>query len=75
MLENAWYLLLLSLFAGYFVLGGVDYGVGLLLAGEPDPAQRRRALTAIGPFFLPNEVWLVVALGVLFGAFPMIEGS
>jgi cytochrome d ubiquinol oxidase subunit II len=75
MLANAWYLVLLSLFAGYFVLGGLDYGVGLLLCGEPDPAQRRRALTAIGPFFLPNEVWLVVALGVLFGAFPMIEGE
>jgi cytochrome d ubiquinol oxidase subunit II len=75
MLDIAWYVLLLALFAGYFVLGGLDYGVGVLLAGEPDPVERRRALTAIGPFFLPNEVWLVAALGVLFGAFPVIEGE
>jgi cytochrome d ubiquinol oxidase subunit II len=47
----------------------------VLLAGEPDPARRRVALTAVGPFFLANEVWLVAAVGVLFGAFPRLEGD
>jgi cytochrome bd ubiquinol oxidase subunit II len=73
-MEIAWYALLGVFFAGYLVLGGLDYGVGLLLAAEPDPHRRRATLTAIGPFFLANEVWLVVTLGVLFGAFPELEG-
>src|SRR5262249_13673810 len=36
---------------------------------------RRNSLTALGPFFLGNEVWLVAAVGILFGAFPMLEGE
>ncbi|BCJ58630.1 cytochrome d ubiquinol oxidase subunit II [Micromonospora endophytica] len=71
----AWYALLGLFFAGYLVLGGYDYGVGLLLARDGDPARRRAALTALGPFFLGNEVWLVAAVGILFGAFPMLEGE
>jgi cytochrome d ubiquinol oxidase subunit II len=74
-MELAWSTLLGALFAGYLVLGGYDYGVGLLLAGEPDSAKRRIALTAVGPFFLGNEVWLVATVGVLFGAFPRLEGE
>jgi cytochrome d ubiquinol oxidase subunit II len=74
-MEIAWFALLGALFAGYLILGGYDYGVGLLLAGEADPAKRRTALTAVGPFFLGNEVWLVATVGVLFGAFPRLEGE
>ncbi|MDQ7910039.1 cytochrome d ubiquinol oxidase subunit II [Phytohabitans sp. ZYX-F-186] len=68
-----WYGLLGLFFAAYLVLGGYDYGSGLLLArGGTD---RRVVLTAVGPFFLGNEVWLVAAAGILFGAFPMLEGE
>ena len=67
-----WYGLLGLFFAAYLVLGGYDYGSGLLLARSAD---RRKVLTAVGPFFLGNEVWLVAALGILFGAFPMLEGE
>ncbi|WP_431882544.1 cytochrome d ubiquinol oxidase subunit II [Micromonospora gifhornensis] len=74
-MELAWYALLGLFFAGYLVLGGYDYGVGLLLARRIDPARRRAALNAVGPFFLGNEVWLVAAVGILFGAFPVLEGE
>ncbi|HEX7746299.1 MAG TPA: cytochrome d ubiquinol oxidase subunit II [Micromonosporaceae bacterium] len=74
-METAWYALLGLFFAAYLVLGGYDYGVGLLQAGPASPAQRRANLTAVGPFFLGNEVWLVAAVGILFGAFPMLEGE
>ncbi|MDH6464269.1 cytochrome d ubiquinol oxidase subunit II [Micromonospora sp. A200] len=74
-MELAWYALLGLFFATYLVLGGYDYGVGLLLARGTDPARRRAALTALGPFFLGNEVWLVAAVGILFGAFPTLEGE
>ncbi|MFC0004664.1 cytochrome d ubiquinol oxidase subunit II [Micromonospora siamensis] len=74
-MELAWYALLGLFFATYLVLGGYDYGVGLLLARGGSPAARRATLTALGPFFLGNEVWLVTAVGILFGAFPVLEGE
>ncbi|MGN9807904.1 cytochrome d ubiquinol oxidase subunit II [Micromonospora sp. BQ11] len=74
-MELAWYALLGAFFAGYLVLGGYDYGVGLLLARRTAPADRRATLNAVGPFFLGNEVWLVAAVGILFGAFPTLEGE
>lgn len=80
-MELAWYALLGLFFATYLVLGGYDYGVGLLLArgaadrSGPALAARRAALNAVGPFFLGNEVWLVAAVGILFGAFPTLEGE
>jgi cytochrome d ubiquinol oxidase subunit II len=73
--ETIWYGLLGLFFAAYLVLGGYDYGAGLLLARARDSADRRAVLTAVGPFFLGNEVWLVAAVGILFGAFPMLEGE
>jgi cytochrome d ubiquinol oxidase subunit II len=74
-MQTVWYVLLGLMFAGYFVLGGYDYGVGLLLPGARSAEGRRAALNAVGPFFLGNEVWLVAAAGVLFGAFPVLEGE
>ncbi|MEH0929507.1 cytochrome d ubiquinol oxidase subunit II [Micromonospora sp. CPCC 205558] len=74
-MDLAWYALLGLFFAGYLVLAGYDYGVGLLLARGVGPAGRRETLTALGPFFLGNEVWLVAAMGILFGAFPLLEGE
>src|SRR3954471_15266402 len=61
---------------GYFALAGYDYGVGMLLPGfEAGERRRRQTLGALGPFFLANEVWLVAAVGLLFGAFPHLEGK
>ncbi|MGK5738295.1 cytochrome d ubiquinol oxidase subunit II [Micromonospora sp. URMC 103] len=74
-MELAWYALLGLFFASYLVLAGYDYGVGLSLARNADPGLRRAALNAVGPFFLGNEVWLVAAVGILFGAFPVLEGE
>ncbi|MFC5663050.1 cytochrome d ubiquinol oxidase subunit II [Kitasatospora misakiensis] len=95
-LETLWLALLGLLLAGYFVLGGYDYGTQMLSpflgsadgGGRPDArpggpnaepggqnAERNAALDAIAPFFLGNEVWLVAFAGVMFGAFPHLEGS
>ncbi|WP_405651896.1 cytochrome d ubiquinol oxidase subunit II [Streptomyces sp. RK9] len=79
-LETAWLALLGLLLAGYFVLGGYDYGVQMLSPGldgrkESREVGRSAALDAIAPFFLGNEVWLVAFAGVLFGAFPHLEGT
>src|SRR5690606_21176868 len=68
---------ILAFFAlGYLVLAGADIGVGMALPylGRT-PEERREVIAAIAPFFLGNEVWLVVTAGVLAGLFPKLEGE
>ncbi|WP_306456200.1 cytochrome d ubiquinol oxidase subunit II [Streptomyces sp. Ag82_G6-1] len=43
--------------------------------GDPERTGHHAALEAVAPFFLGNEVWLVAFAGVLFGAFPHLEGT
>lgn len=68
-LNTVWFILIAVLFAGYFVLEGFDFGVGMLL---PFLGRKERdaALKAIGPVWDGNEVWLITAGGALFAAFP-----
>jgi cytochrome d ubiquinol oxidase subunit II len=57
----------------YMLMGGADYGGGVwdLLASGPQ-ARRQRDLIAhaIGPIWEANHVWLILAITVLFTAFP-----
>ena len=70
-LETFWFCLLAVLWAGYFLLEGFDFGVGMLLPFVPrDDAERDTQLRAIGPVWDGNETWLVVAGGATFAAFP-----
>ncbi|ONK13446.1 cytochrome d ubiquinol oxidase subunit II [Streptomyces sp. MP131-18] len=69
-------LLLGLFFAGYFLLGGADIGLGMLLPylGR-DRAERDLVAAGFWPMFLANEVWLVAAAGVFIGCFPHLEGE
>jgi cytochrome d ubiquinol oxidase subunit II len=70
-LELIWFLLIAILWAGYFLLEGFDFGVGMLLPFLPRGEEDRRTmLQTIGPVWDGNEVWLVVAGGATFAAFP-----
>ncbi len=71
MLVAFWFGLIAVLWAGYFVLEGFDFGVGLLLpfVGARD-RDREQAIRTIGPVWDGNEVWLIVAGGATFAAFP-----
>jgi cytochrome bd ubiquinol oxidase subunit II len=70
-LADLWFLLIAVLWTGYFVLEGFDFGVGILLPvlGR-DEARRRVLIHTIGPVWDGNEVWLLVAGGATFAAFP-----
>jgi cytochrome d ubiquinol oxidase subunit II len=71
MLHDIWFLLIAVLWIGYFVLEGFDFGLGILLPflGRND-SERRALINAIGPVWDGNEVWVLVAGGATFAAFP-----
>ncbi|CAB4950462.1 unannotated protein [freshwater metagenome] len=70
-LQIVWFVLIAVLWVGYFVLEGFDFGVGVLLpiVAKSD-AERRTVITTLGPLWDGNEVWLLVAGGATFAAFP-----
>jgi cytochrome bd ubiquinol oxidase subunit II len=70
-LTTVWFALIAVLWIGYFVLEGFDFGVGILLyvLGRNEP-ERRALLRTIGPVWDGNEVWVLVAGGATFAAFP-----
>ena len=70
-LQTLWFALIAFLWIGYFVLEGFDFGVGILLLvlGRNEP-ERRAMLRTIGPVWDGNEVWVIVAGGATFAAFP-----
>jgi cytochrome d ubiquinol oxidase subunit II len=70
-LTTVWFVLIAVLWTGYFVLEGFDFGVGILLPFlSRDENDRRTVVRTIGPVWDGNEVWLLVAGGATFAAFP-----
>ena len=70
-LETFWFCLIVVVWAAYFLLEGFDFGVGMLLPFVPRSDEERGiALRTIGPVWDGNEVWLVIAGGATFAAFP-----
>lgn len=70
-LSTVWFILIGVLWAGYLLLEGFDFGVGILmplLARNDD--ERTLILKTIGPVWDGNEVWLLTAGGATFAAFP-----
>jgi cytochrome d ubiquinol oxidase subunit II len=70
-LTTVWFAIIAVLWIGYFALEGFDFGVGMLLPvlGRDD-TERRVLINTIGPVWDGNEVWVLVAGGATFAAFP-----
>ncbi len=59
----------------YLVLGGADFGAGIieLFTSEKNKSRTRKTLYhAIGPIWEANHMWLIIAIVILFVAFPAI---
>ncbi len=71
-LNTTWFALIGLLWTGYLFLEGFDFGVSLVMPfiGR-DSIDRRICLNAIGPVWDGNEVWVIVAGGATFAAFPL----
>ncbi len=70
-MQGFWFGVIAVLWAGFFLLDGFDFGVGMLLPVVANTeTERKIALRSIGPVWDGNEVWLLVAGGATFAAFP-----
>jgi cytochrome d ubiquinol oxidase subunit II len=70
-LSDVWFVVIATLWAGYFMLEGFDFGVGVLfpVLGRDD-LDRRVMVNTIGPVWDGNETWVVAAGAATFAAFP-----
>ena len=70
-LQIVWFVLIASLWIGFFFLEGFDFGVGMLLPflGRND-VERRAIINTIGPVWDANEMWLILAITAMFAVFP-----
>jgi len=75
-METFWFLALAFMLITYVILDGFDLGMGIfyLKAGKTEKS-RKDMLSAIGPYWDGNEVWLIAAGGTLFFAFPVVYAS
>ena len=70
-LTTFWFALIAILWIGYFALEGFDFGVGMLLPVlARNDTERRVMYNSVGPVWDGNEVWVLVAGGATFAAFP-----
>ncbi len=72
-MATVWFAVLVVMLAGYAVLDGFDFGVGMLFPFVARNEGERGAVRAsIGHVWAANEVWLIAFGGLLFLAFPKV---
>lgn len=72
-MRHIWWVLLGVLLVAFAIMDGADLGVAMLLplVAKTD-AERRVLYNVIGPVWEGNQVWLIVAGGVIFAAWPLL---
>jgi cytochrome d ubiquinol oxidase subunit II len=72
-LRLSWWLLMGILFIGFAITDGFDLGVASLLnfIAKTD-SEKRIVINTVGPFWEGNQVWLLLAGGAIFAAFPYV---
>jgi len=75
-LKLIWWGLLATLLIGFTLMDGFDMGVAMLLpyVGRTDE-ERRVAINVVGPTWEGNQVWLVLAGGAIFAAWPLVYAA
>lgn len=59
----------------YLILGGADFGAGILelFTSDANKSKTRKTMyRAIGPIWEANHMWLIIAIVILFVGFPSI---
>jgi len=75
-LQLLWWALVGVLVIGFALTDGFDMGAGTLMPflGRTD-TERRVIVNVLGPHWDGNQVWLILAAGALFAAWPMVYAA
>ncbi len=75
-LKIIWWFFISALFVIFFILGGRDFGVCILLPflGRKDE-DKRLLLNSIGATWEGNQVWFITAGGATFAAWPIVYAT
>lgn len=74
-LQIIWWGLIGCLLVGFLIMDGHDMGVGLILPWVTrQDDERRVVINTIGPHWEGNQVWLILAAGGVFAAWPEVYG-
>lgn len=75
-LKLIWWGLICVLLIGFVITDGFDMGVGALIPviGKTDQ-DRRIMINSIAPHWEGNQVWLVLAAGAIFAAWPAVYAA
>jgi cytochrome d ubiquinol oxidase subunit II len=71
-LPEIWFGVVMFALAMYIILDGFDFGIGMLYATRDDEHEKETFLTAFGPVWDANEVWVVAFGTMLLAAFPRV---
>ncbi len=75
-MEVYWFIVIAVILAIFFILDGYDFGTGIIHLFLAKKEKDKEVIAkAAGLFWDSNEVWLVVAGGMLFMAFPTYYAS
>ncbi len=75
-METLWFMIVAFMLVCYVILDGFDIGAGIIhfLVGRK-AAERNTVISAIGPVWDGNEVWLLATGGTLYFAFPPLYAA
>lgn len=75
-LQEIWFVLWGVVWAAYFIFDSFTIGNGILFPFiTKDRGDRNQVHEIIGPFWNGAEVWLILAGGATFAAFPIVYGD
>lgn len=75
-LRLIWWLIIGVILIGFAVSDGFDMGVGTLLPFiAANDTEKRILLNSVGPHWEGNQVWLILAGGALFAAWPLVYAA
>jgi cytochrome d ubiquinol oxidase subunit II len=72
-MEVLWFCIVVFMLTVYAILDGFDLGAGMIhLFVARSENERRSVLASAGPFWDGNELWLLLACGAIYCAFPAV---
>ncbi len=75
-METVWFMIVAFMLVCYVILDGFDIGAGIVhyFVGRSE-RERAATISAIGPVWDGNEVWLLATGGTLYFAFPALYAA